>query len=70
VLVIYAVCIVLAVMSLVLSNTGQMYAFLGLLVVFGLGLYVIERLRGGASAVEESLDADSYPVDGNGDASG
>lgn len=70
VLVIYTVCIVLAMMSLVLSNTGQMYAFLGLLVVFGLGLYLIERLRGGATAVEESLDADSYPLDGNGDADG
>ncbi len=70
VLVIYAVCVVLAMMSLVLSNTGQMYAFLGLLVVFGLGLYAIERLRGGASAVGESLDADSYPLDGSGDAAG
>ena len=70
VLVIYAVCLVLAGLSLVLSGTGQMYAFLGLLVVFGMGLYLIERLRGGASAVEESLDADSYPVDGNGDADG
>ena len=70
VLVSYAVCLVLAGLSLVLSGTGQMYAFLGLLVVFGMGLYLIERLRGGASAVEESLDADSYPVDGNGDADG
>ena len=64
VLVIYGVCIVLAVMSLGLSGTGQLYAFLGLVVLFGLALFVIERLGGGAAAIEESLEASSY---GNGD---
>jgi UDP-GlcNAc:undecaprenyl-phosphate GlcNAc-1-phosphate transferase len=44
VLLLYAVCLVLAGMSLALSNTGQLYAFMGLAVVFGLGLFVIERL--------------------------
>ena len=70
VLVIYGVCVVLAIASLVLSSgTGQMYAFLGLIVVFGLVLLLIERVGGGAAAIEESLDADSYLVaDGNGDA--
>jgi UDP-GlcNAc:undecaprenyl-phosphate GlcNAc-1-phosphate transferase len=63
VLVIYGVCGLLAVMSLVLSNTSQMYAFLGLVVVFGLALFAIERLGGGAGAVQESLDADSYATD-------
>jgi UDP-GlcNAc:undecaprenyl-phosphate GlcNAc-1-phosphate transferase len=64
VLVIYGVCIVLAVMSLGLSGTGQLYAFLGLVVLFGLALFVIERVGGGAAAIEESLEASSY---GNGD---
>ena len=45
VLVIYAVCLLLATLSIVLSSgTGQMYAFMGLAVVFGLALLVIERL--------------------------
>ena len=60
VLVIYGVCITLAILSLVLSVNGQMYAFLGLVVVFGLALFLIERLGGGAVAIRESLDADSY----------
>lgn len=70
VLVIYGVCILLAVLSLVLSTgTGQMYAFLGLIVVFGLVLFLIERLGGGAIAIQESLDADSYAAaDGGGEA--
>ena len=60
VLLIYGVCILLAVLSLVLSGTNQMYAFLGLVVLFGLALFFIERLGGGAVAIEQSLDADSY----------
>jgi UDP-GlcNAc:undecaprenyl-phosphate/decaprenyl-phosphate GlcNAc-1-phosphate transferase len=60
VLVIYGVCITLAILSLVLSVNGQMYAFLGLIVLFGLALFLIERLGGGAVAIQESLDADSY----------
>jgi UDP-GlcNAc:undecaprenyl-phosphate/decaprenyl-phosphate GlcNAc-1-phosphate transferase len=63
VLVIYGVCVVLAALSLVLSTIGQVYAFLGLVLLFGLALYLIERLSGGARAIEESLDASSY---GNG----
>jgi UDP-GlcNAc:undecaprenyl-phosphate GlcNAc-1-phosphate transferase len=63
VLVIYGVCALLAVMSLVLSTTSQMYAFLGLIVLFGLALFAIERLGGGAGAIQESLDADSYNGD-------
>jgi UDP-GlcNAc:undecaprenyl-phosphate GlcNAc-1-phosphate transferase len=60
VLLIYGVCILLAILSLVLSATSQMYAFLGLVLLFGLALYAIERLGGGAVEIEESLDADSY----------
>ncbi len=50
VLVIYAVCIALAVLSLVLSGTGQLYAFLGVFVIFGLGLYLLSRATGGDDA--------------------
>ena len=60
VLVIYGVCILLAVLSLVLSGTGKVYAFMGLVVLFGVVLLLIERLGGGASAIQESLDATSY----------
>ena len=69
VLVIYGVCVLLAILSLVLSGTGQMYAFLGLVVLFGLALFLIERLGGGAGAISESLAASSYPA-ANGDAGG
>lgn len=60
VLVIYGVCILLAALSLVLSVTTQLYAFLGLIVVFGLALFLIERLGGGAAEIDEGLDAGSY----------
>jgi UDP-GlcNAc:undecaprenyl-phosphate GlcNAc-1-phosphate transferase len=60
VLLIYGVCILLAVLSLRLSGTGATYAFLGLLVLFGLALLLIERLGGGAGAISESLSASSY----------
>jgi UDP-GlcNAc:undecaprenyl-phosphate GlcNAc-1-phosphate transferase len=60
VLLIYVVCVLLAVLSLVLSGRNQMYAFLGLVVLFGLALFFIERLGGGADAIEQSLDAGSY----------
>ena len=60
VLLIYLVCVLLAVLSLVLSGRNQMYVFLGLVVLFGLALFCIEHLGGGADAIEQSLDADSY----------
>jgi UDP-GlcNAc:undecaprenyl-phosphate GlcNAc-1-phosphate transferase len=44
VLVIYGVCVMLALLSLRLSGTGQIYAFMGLVVVFGVALLLIERL--------------------------
>jgi len=67
VLVIYGVCIFLAILSLGFSGTGQMYAFLGLVVAFGLVLFLIERLGGGSSAIEESLDPHSYAGHEDGD---
>jgi UDP-GlcNAc:undecaprenyl-phosphate GlcNAc-1-phosphate transferase len=44
VLVIYGVCVLLAALSLGLPGTGQIYAFMGLVIVFGLALLLIERL--------------------------
>ena len=41
VLVIYGICAALAVLSLVLSGTGQFYAFLGLFVILGLALVAV-----------------------------
>ncbi len=55
VLVIYGLCIALAVMSLVLSGTGQLYAFMGLALVFGLVLFVVTRGETG-----DALEAETY----------
>jgi UDP-GlcNAc:undecaprenyl-phosphate GlcNAc-1-phosphate transferase len=58
VLVIYGICIALAIMSLVLSGTGLLYAFMGIVVGGGLVLYLLTRRGRG------SLDASNYPDDG------
>ena len=55
VLVIYAICLSLAVLSLVLSGSGQVYAFLGLAFLFGLGLFLLARGETG-----DALEAESY----------
>jgi UDP-GlcNAc:undecaprenyl-phosphate GlcNAc-1-phosphate transferase len=55
VLVIYAICLALAVLSLVLSGTGQVYAFMGLAVAFGLALFLLTRGETG-----DALEADTY----------
>ena len=55
VLVIYAICIVLAILSFVLSGSGQVYAFLGLAVASGLGLFLLTRGESG-----DALEADAY----------
>jgi UDP-GlcNAc:undecaprenyl-phosphate GlcNAc-1-phosphate transferase len=55
VLVIYGICIVLALLSVVLSGSGQLYAFLGLAVAFGLGLFFLSRGESG-----DALEAGSY----------
>jgi UDP-GlcNAc:undecaprenyl-phosphate GlcNAc-1-phosphate transferase len=53
VLLIYAICAGLGVLSLVLSGTGQLYAFVGAFVVFGVVILVLDR------AVEDrASDAD------------
>ena len=59
VLVIYGICILLAVMSLVLSGTQQAYAFMGLVVAFGLVLFLVTRGESG-----DALEAETYePAD-------
>jgi len=55
VLLIYALCGALAVLTFILSGSGQVYAFLGLGVVFGLALLALTR---GESA--DALEPDSY----------
>ena len=55
VLVIYGLCILLAVLSFVLSGTGQLYAFLGLAVIFGLVLFLVNR-----NEASDALEAGTY----------
>ncbi len=57
VLVIYGICLALAVLSLLLSGVTQLYAFLGVFVAFGLILFL--PTRGGFRRPDE-LEADSY----------
>ncbi|MBA2275229.1 MAG: undecaprenyl/decaprenyl-phosphate alpha-N-acetylglucosaminyl 1-phosphate transferase [Chloroflexi bacterium] len=54
VLVIYGLCGLLAVLSLVLSGTGSLYAFMGVVVGGGLVLYLMTR------RAREALDARTY----------
>jgi UDP-GlcNAc:undecaprenyl-phosphate GlcNAc-1-phosphate transferase len=61
VLAIYAICIALAALSLLLSEVTQVYAFLGVFVVSGLVLFGPTR---GAFQRPEELEARSYDPDG------
>jgi UDP-GlcNAc:undecaprenyl-phosphate GlcNAc-1-phosphate transferase len=61
VVLIYAICATLAVLSLLLSGANQVYAFLGVLVGFGIVLLLLTR-----GEAEDALEAESYdeePVD-------
>jgi UDP-GlcNAc:undecaprenyl-phosphate/decaprenyl-phosphate GlcNAc-1-phosphate transferase len=62
VMVIYGVCVLLAALSLGLPGTGQVYAFMGLVIVFGLALLLIERL-GDTGAEKGSGSAESVAAD-------
>ena len=55
VLVIYAICLVLALLGLLLSGVTQLYAFVGVFIAFGLVLFVPTRGR-----FLEDLEAESY----------
>ncbi len=57
VLVIYAICAGLAALSFFLSGSGQLYAFLGIVVASGVLLFGLAR----RSLVPEELTAESYP---------
>ena len=55
VLTIYAICIVLAALSVILSGRGTISAFLVIVLIGGMGLYLMTR------RARESLDRSSYP---------
>ena len=55
VLVIYAICVVLALLSFLLSGTGQLYAFMGLALAFGLALFLFTR-----DETVDALEAETY----------
>jgi UDP-GlcNAc:undecaprenyl-phosphate GlcNAc-1-phosphate transferase len=57
VLLIYGICTLLAVASLLLTGSGPLYAFLGIVIGFGLVLYLLTRRAGG----DVALEASSYP---------
>jgi UDP-GlcNAc:undecaprenyl-phosphate GlcNAc-1-phosphate transferase len=57
VLLIYAICIGLGVLSLVLSGSGQLYAFLGAFLAFGLVILLLDRV------VEDRADEDRADED-------
>jgi hypothetical protein len=54
---IYAICIVLAVLSVVLSGQGQISVFLIVVLLAGIVLYLLTR------RAQEALDRRSYPDD-------
>jgi hypothetical protein len=58
---IYAICVLLAVLSIALSGRGQISAFLVIVLGGGLALYVMTRRAG------RSLERESYPDDVNTD---
>jgi len=55
VLVIYGICLVLALLALLLSGVSQLYAFVGVFLAFGLVLFLPTRGR-----FRDDLEADSY----------
>ncbi|HET7728015.1 MAG TPA: MraY family glycosyltransferase [Candidatus Limnocylindrales bacterium] len=63
VVLIYVLCAALAAMSLVLTGADQIYAFVGLGLVFGFALLLLARATG-----EDSFEADAYEPTQPGDA--
>ncbi len=62
VVLIYALTAALAILSVVLSGAGQVYAFLSVVLASGLGLFLLTR----RSLVAEEFDARSYPDEPDG----
>ncbi len=58
VLVIYGICLVLAVLAMLLSGVSQLYAFIGVFLAFGLVLFLPTQGR-----FRDDLEADSYEDD-------
>ena len=58
VLLIYAICASLGVMSLLVSSAAQVYAFLGALVAFGVVLFLVTR------SSNDALEPESYEPQG------
>jgi UDP-GlcNAc:undecaprenyl-phosphate GlcNAc-1-phosphate transferase len=56
VLLIYAICVAFGVLTFVLSGTGQLYAFIGIVLLSGLALFLLTR----RSLVVEELEAEAY----------
>ena len=52
-------------MSFVLSGTGQLYAFMGLAVAFGLGLFLLTRGESGDALEAETYDEPGPPAAGD-----
>ena len=61
VLVIYAICVVLALLTFILSGTGQLYAFLGLVLVSGLVLFLGHARGVGRRARGRVIRGDAQP---------
>jgi UDP-GlcNAc:undecaprenyl-phosphate GlcNAc-1-phosphate transferase len=69
VLLIYAICAVLAILSFRLSGTGQMYAFLGIVVGGGLVLYLLTaraRAAGSSGLDPNAYEEEAHPQAGGG----
>ena len=62
VLVIYGICVLLAALSFVLSGTQQLYAFMGLVLLSGLVLFLATRGDAGDALEAESYEA-THPDD-------
>ena len=64
VLLIYAICIGLGGLSLLLSGAGQVYAFLGVFVVIGLALFALSRIDLGGPDEQVGQKRDESRDDG------
>jgi UDP-GlcNAc:undecaprenyl-phosphate GlcNAc-1-phosphate transferase len=70
VLLIYAICVGLGGLSLLLSGGGQVYAFLGVFVLIGLALFALSRIDLGGPDAEHGTKRDETRDDGRARAQG
>jgi UDP-GlcNAc:undecaprenyl-phosphate GlcNAc-1-phosphate transferase len=70
VLLIYAICIGLGGLSLLLSGAGQVYAFLGVFVLIGLALFALSRIDIGGPDAERGAGREETRDDGRSRAQG